>query len=126
MEISKNLSSKIPKNVSCVTDTLEKTGFEAYLVGGCVRDILMDIEPKDWDVTTKAKPEEIISLFEKTVYENNFGTVGVCVPVKTSSFNQRAGLIGKSVSRVTLNEDVSRETLKEGVSRETSEYMILH
>ncbi len=76
----KKLVSKIPKEVSHVTDTLEKAGFEAYLVGGCVRDLLMDIAPKDWDVTTNAKPEEIVKLFEKTVYENTFGTVGVCVP----------------------------------------------
>ena len=69
----------IPNYVSQVTDTLEKAGFEAYLVGGCVRDLLMSREPKDWDVTTNAKPEEIIKLFNKTVYENTFGTVGVCV-----------------------------------------------
>jgi len=75
----KNLIKKIPKEVSHVTDTLEKGGFEAYLVGGCVRDLLMGKEPKDWDVTTNAKPEQIISLFEKTVYENTFGTVGVVV-----------------------------------------------
>jgi len=79
----KNLISKIPKEVSNITDTLEKAGFEAYLVGGCVRDLLMDREPKDWDVATNAKPEQIISLFEKTIYENDFGTVIVCVPCET-------------------------------------------
>ena len=47
----KNLIAKIPKEVSYVTDTLEKAGFEAYLVGGCVRDLLMEKTPKDWDVT---------------------------------------------------------------------------
>ena len=75
MDTIKNLINKIPKEVSYVTDTLEKSGFEAYLVGGCVRDLLMDREPKDWDITTNAKPEQIIGLFEKTVYENTFGTV---------------------------------------------------
>ncbi|MBI3306046.1 HD domain-containing protein [Candidatus Nomurabacteria bacterium] len=80
------LIKKIPKEVSYVTDTLEKAGFEAYLVGGCVRDLLMARNPKDWDVTTNAKPEEIIKLFEKTVYENTFGTVGVCVPRETSEY----------------------------------------
>ncbi len=81
--INKNLISKIPKEVSHVTQTLEKSGFEAYLVGGCVRDLLMDKEPKDWDITTNAKPEQIVGLFEKTVYENTFGTVAVCVPRET-------------------------------------------
>ena len=81
---TKNLIQKIPKEVSHVTATLEKAGFEAYLVGGCVRDLLMGREPKDWDITTNAKPEQIIGLFEKTVYENTFGTVGVVVSRETS------------------------------------------
>ena len=83
MNIIQNFIKKIPKEVSYITDVLEKAGFEAYLVGGCVRDLIMDKIPKDWDVTTNAKPEQIIGLFEKTVYENNFGTVGVHVPCET-------------------------------------------
>jgi poly(A) polymerase/tRNA nucleotidyltransferase (CCA-adding enzyme) len=80
----KNLidNSQIPEYVTHVTSTLEKAGFEAFLVGGCVRDLLIDREPKDWDITTNAKPEEIIPLFEKTIYENTFGTVGVCLPTQ--------------------------------------------
>ena len=81
----KNLTNKIPKEVSHVTETLEKAGFEAYLVGGCVRDLLMNRVPKDWDVTTDAKPEQIIELFEKTVYENTFGTVMVFVLHETQN-----------------------------------------
>lgn len=77
MDTQKNLISKIPKEVSYVTDTLEKAGFEAYLVGGCVRDLVMGRDPKDWDITTNAKPDQIVGLFEKTVYENTFGTVFV-------------------------------------------------
>jgi len=67
----------IPKEVSKVTEALETAGFEAYLIGGCVRDLFIGKNPKDWDVTTNAKPEEIVSLFPDTFYENNFGTVGV-------------------------------------------------
>ena len=67
----------IPQEVSYVTETLEKAGFEAFLVGGCVRDMILDREPKDWDVTTNAVPEQIISLFTETFYENKFGTVGI-------------------------------------------------
>jgi putative nucleotidyltransferase with HDIG domain len=67
----------IPVEVSQVTKTLENEGFLAYLVGGCVRDLLMDRKPKDWDITTNAIPEQIISFFPKTVYENIFGTVAV-------------------------------------------------
>ncbi len=72
--------SLIPSYVTHVTETLKKAGFEAFLVGGCVRDLILGKEPKDWDITTNAVPEEILPLFEKTVYENTFGTVGVCVP----------------------------------------------
>ncbi len=67
----------IPKEVSHVTNTLTKGGFEAYLVGGCVRDLFLGEKPKDWDVATNAKPDEIVSLFPKTFYENSFGTVSV-------------------------------------------------
>ena len=72
----KNIFS-IPEEVSRVTDELEKAGFEAFLVGGCVRDLILGKTPKDWDVTTNATPNQIISLFSKTFYENDFGTVGM-------------------------------------------------
>jgi tRNA nucleotidyltransferase (CCA-adding enzyme) len=80
---TENLIKLVPKEVSYVTNKLEKTGFEAFLVGGSVRDLILGRKPKDWDVTTNATPEQIISLFEKTVYENKFGTVAVMVPHET-------------------------------------------
>lgn len=70
-------SYDIPKEVSRVTETLRNAGFEAYLVGGCVRDILQGIKPKDWDATTNATPEQIQALFEDSFYENDYGTVGI-------------------------------------------------
>lgn len=69
--------NKIPQEVQHVADTLENRGFEAYLVGGCVRDLLIGKIPKDWDITTNAHPTEIESLFPETYINNNFGTVGV-------------------------------------------------
>ena len=72
-----SLQFTIPNEVTHVTKTLHDNGFEAFLVGGCVRDLLLQKKPKDWDVTTNATPEEIIALFPKTFYENTFGTVGV-------------------------------------------------
>lgn len=75
--------SKIPNYVTHVTKNLENNGFEAFLVGGCVRDLILNREPKDWDITTNAKPEDIISLFDKTIYENKFGTVGICLPAQS-------------------------------------------
>jgi poly(A) polymerase/tRNA nucleotidyltransferase (CCA-adding enzyme) len=67
----------IPQEVSHVTKRLKEASFEAYLVGGCVRDLFMGRAPKDWDVTTDALPDQIIPLFKKTFYENAFGTVAV-------------------------------------------------
>lgn len=69
--------SPIPKDIIAIVETLEKGGFQAYLVGGCVRDLFLGRTPKDWDITTNANPEQIQGLFPKTVYENIYGTVVV-------------------------------------------------
>lgn len=69
--------SQIPPEVRSVLDALERAGHEAYIVGGCVRDLLLGRKPKDWDITTNATPEDIQKLFEETYYTNEFGTVGV-------------------------------------------------
>ena len=71
------MEARIPSEISAITQTLEKAGYEAYIVGGCTRDTILGKKPKDWDVTTNATPETIISLFPKTFYENTYGTVGV-------------------------------------------------
>lgn len=69
--------SQIPPDVTRITSSLAAAGFEAWVVGGCVRDLLLGRTPKDWDVTTNATPEQIQGLFENTFYTNEFGTVGV-------------------------------------------------
>ncbi|MBU4256917.1 CCA tRNA nucleotidyltransferase [Patescibacteria group bacterium] len=74
---------KIPEYVKNIIEKLEQAGFEAYIVGGCVRDLLSEREPKDWDVTTNAKPEEILAVFPEGKYENAFGTVLVPAEQKT-------------------------------------------
>jgi poly(A) polymerase/tRNA nucleotidyltransferase (CCA-adding enzyme) len=76
-EIQQFKELKTPKEVLMVVAVLNAASYEAYLVGGCVRDLLMGLEPKDYDITTNATPEQIISLFPKTFYENTYGTVGV-------------------------------------------------
>lgn len=67
----------IPPEVEEVAHKLESAGFEAYLIGGCVRDLLLNKTPKDWDIATNATPEEIQKVFPDSFYENEFGTVGV-------------------------------------------------
>ena len=66
----------VPHEVMGVCQGLKNGGFEAYLVGGCVRDLVVSREPKDWDVTTNANPEQIQGLFTETFYENDFGSGG--------------------------------------------------
>ena len=68
---------QIPKEIKLVIDKLKKKNFQAYIVGGCVRDFLRGITPKDWDVATNAKPKEIQKIFPKSFYENKFLTVTV-------------------------------------------------
>jgi poly(A) polymerase/tRNA nucleotidyltransferase (CCA-adding enzyme) len=69
--------SQIPKEVLSICETFENAGYEAWIVGGCVRDMIIGRTPKDWDVTTNATPEQIQALFENTFYTNEFGTVGI-------------------------------------------------
>jgi len=66
---------KIPKTVIKVIKELEKNNFEAFIVGGAVRDLLLNKKPKDWDITTNAIPEKILEIFPDGKYENAFGTV---------------------------------------------------
>ena len=58
---------RIPPKVSYILDTLERHGFEAYAVGGCVRDAVLAREPHDWDITTSAKPEQVKRCFRRTI-----------------------------------------------------------
>lgn len=78
------IEASIPEEIINIAEKLEKAnlpadrhGIKAYLVGGCVRDILIGREPKDWDIATNVNPEETQKIFKDSVYENNFGTVGV-------------------------------------------------
>ena len=58
---------RIPNKVKYIIDTLLKHNYEAYIVGGCVRDMILGREPEDWDITTCATPEQVKSIFHRTV-----------------------------------------------------------
>ena len=58
---------EVPGSVKDIIRLLEKHGYEAYAVGGCVRDSLLGRTPADWDITTSARPEQVKSIFYKTV-----------------------------------------------------------
>ncbi len=58
---------ELPEKVRFIIETIENAGFEAYAVGGCVRDSMMNRKPNDWDITTSAKPQEVKKLFNRTI-----------------------------------------------------------
>lgn len=112
------ISLDIPKEVSYVTETLHKAGYEGYFVGGCIRDLLINKTPSDWDVTTNANPEQIQDLFEHTFYENDFGTVGVVNDEISAQIDE----LKAQLPEKQLYDDVSLETFdlqKKIVSLET-------
>ena len=114
-------NTDIPLVVRSTAEVLESAGFEAYLVGGCVRDLMCGATPKDWDLTTNAHPDEIQALFPEHYANNDFGTVGV----KTEDEDERLKIIEVTPYRsesgysdlrrpdtvtfgVSLDEDLSR------------------
>ena len=75
-----SVSIRIPAGAMEVLKTLNGAGYEAYVVGGCVRDSILGREPQDWDVTTSARPEEVKALFRRTIDTGiQHGTVTVMV-----------------------------------------------
>ena len=112
---------EIPKEVADICKKLEEADFEAYLVGGWVRDILLNREPKDWDITTNAKPEQVQKIFPDSAYENKFGTVAV----KTRSENEKLKIIeittfrieGKYTDKRHPDEVKFAKTVEEDLSR---------
>ncbi len=71
---------QFPIFISDIMTRLAEAGFEAYVVGGSVRDVLLGVEPKDWDITTNARPDDILRVLTEGKYENRFGTV--IVPIR--------------------------------------------
>lgn len=76
----------IPNDIIQVCKKIEDSGYEAYLIGGCVRDLALKRSVKDWDITTNAIPEEIQKIFPDSFYDNSFGTVGI--PIKKGDETQ--------------------------------------
>lgn len=108
------LNFKIPEEIINIVKTFKNANFEVYLVGGCIRELIRGEKPKDWDLTTNAKPDDIISLFENTFYENDYGTVGIVVEEwKDKKEAESLAIDGDSVTQETDGLDdgeVIRET----------------
>lgn len=75
-----NIKIEIPTQVAYIMEQLEQKGFEAFIVGGCVRDSIIGRSPQDWDITTNAKPQDIKAAFDKTIDTGlQHGTVTVMI-----------------------------------------------
>lgn len=62
-----NFSIELPDSVNTIIKSIEEKGFQAYAVGGCIRDTLLERSPDDWDITTSALPRQVKSIFKKTI-----------------------------------------------------------
>lgn len=103
---------EIPGGVAALCARLRSAGREAYPVGGCVRDLLLGRTPGDWDVTTSARPEEVMALFERTVPTGiKHGTVTVLTGaggVEVTTFRAEGGYAdGRHPDAVTFGGDLS-------------------
>ncbi|NCI19739.1 HD domain-containing protein [Clostridium botulinum] len=67
--LNKNIKIEIPKGVKYIINTLEEFDYEAYIVGGAVRDSLLERKVNDWDITTSANPQEVVNIFENLGYK---------------------------------------------------------
>ena len=71
---------QLPEKVKYMIDTLMEAGYEAYAVGGCIRDSILGRKPEDWDITTSARPMQVKQLFKRTIDTGiQHGTVTVMI-----------------------------------------------
>jgi tRNA nucleotidyltransferase (CCA-adding enzyme) len=106
----------VPDQVQYILDLFKKNNYEIYIVGGVVRDMMLDRPLSDWDFTTNATPEQILELVPDSFYDNKYGTVGVKAegkPYEITTFRTEQGYSDnrhpdKVTWGTTLEEDLSR------------------
>ena len=103
---------ELPEYVKEVLTTLNNSNFTAYVVGGCVRDSLLGLEPKDWDVTTDATPNQVEDIFDHTIPTGKqYGTITVICKnseqVEVTSFRADGNYSdGRRPDKVTFGKDI--------------------
>lgn len=114
------MTNIIPDEVLNIYKKIAENGFEVYLVGGSVRDLILKRRIKDWDLTTNATPQDLLAVFPNGFYDNQFGTVGIPVKidnadhvVEITTFRTEHGYKDKRHPETvtwgkTLEEDLSR------------------
>ncbi len=107
----------VPDNVAYILNKLNSNGFSAYMIGGCVRDSLLGIEPKDWDITTNATPDEIESLFEYTIPTGKqYGTITVVInkePYEVTTFRADSNYSdGRRPDKVVFSNSLKEDVIR--------------
>lgn len=110
----KSLLDRVPEDVRAICKQLKAKGFEAYIVGGCVRDLLLGTVAADWDVTTNAKPEEVKRIFPKVIPTGiQHGTVTVLMhgePYEVTTFRgEGAYTDGRRPDTVQFVNDITHD-----------------
>lgn len=116
MAKQQKIDLKFPAAVQQALTLLSDAGFDGYVVGGSLRDVMMGREPHDWDITTNALPDKIQNIFPDSWYNNKFGTVGVRVQGMELEITTYRTDMGYSDGRhpdevkfgVSLHEDLER------------------
>ena len=107
----KCICSSVSEEVTYILYKLHEHGFAGYIVGGCVRDSLLNTEPDDWDITTDAQPDQVKQLFAKTIDTGlKHGTVTVVIngrQYEVTTF-RHLGSVTNADSLTLLKEDLSR------------------
>lgn len=107
----------IPDEIIKIYKIVQDNNFEIYLVGGCVRNIFLEKNIKDWDMTTNATPQDLLKLFKNGFYDNDFGTVGIPIKnkqvVEVTTFRTEHGHRDRRRPEIvkwgkTIDEDLSR------------------
>lgn len=115
--MEKTISINIPAGAAKILSTLEKHGYEAFVVGGCVRDSLLGREPNDWDITTSALPKEVKALFPRTIDTGlKHGTVTVLMdrePYEVTTYRiDGEYLDGRHPSGVTFTTSLEEDLMR--------------
>lgn len=112
-EIKNRISENIPINIGYVLNELNKNGYEAGMVGGCIRDIILGIKPHDYDITTSATPQQVMEIFkDKQIIETGiqYGTVTVMIdhePIEVTTFRKDSNYSdGRRPDEVTFSNNI--------------------
>lgn len=96
----------LPQDVDMILDKLANSGYEGYVVGGCIRDIFLNKVPKDWDICTNATPEQIIEVFSATQKDKEVFKI-VPTGIKHGTVTIYCGGVGYEVTTYRVDGDYS-------------------